>query len=76
MTGNSSAKRQSASLTSLTSTPKPGLASNEPKGEKVTKEDIDPNIWNHSNIHNHPDYDPELPYALTGHPDDDEWAVV
>ncbi len=76
MTGNSSAKRQPASLTSLTSTPKPGLASNEPKGEKVTKEDIDPNIWNHSNIHNHPDYDPELPYALTGHPDDDEWAVV
>lgn len=73
--GNSSAKRQSASLTS-TSTPKLGLASNEPKGEKATKEDIDPNIWNHSNIHNHPDYDPELPYALTGHPDDDEWAVV
>lgn len=65
VTGNGSAKRESTASTS-----------NNLKGEKATREDIDPNIWNRSNIHNHPDYDPELPYALTGHPDDDEWAVV
>lgn len=39
-------------------------------------EKADPAIWNRSNIHNHPDYDPEYPYALTGHPDDSDWAVV
>lgn len=39
-------------------------------------EKADPSIWNRSNIHNHPDYDPEYPYALTGHPDDSDWAVV
>ena len=43
---------------------------------KTTKDKIDPKIWNHSNIHNHPDYDPEFPYALTGHPEDSDWAVV
>ena len=36
----------------------------------------DPAIWNLNNIHKHPDYDPEYPYALTGHPDDSDWAVV
>ncbi len=40
------------------------------------KEKVDPAIWNRGNIHNHPDYDPEYPYALTGHPDDSDWAVV
>ncbi|MCJ1470041.1 hypothetical protein MMC07_008686 [Pseudocyphellaria aurata] len=39
-------------------------------------EKADPSVWNRSNIHNHPDYDPEYPYALTGHPDDSDWAVV
>ena len=47
-----------------------------PAKSKVTKDKIDPKIWNRSNIHNHPDYDPEYPYALTGHPDDSDWAVV
>ena len=28
---------------------------------KTTKDQIDSNIWNQSNIHNHPDYDPEYP---------------
>lgn len=37
---------------------------------------VDPAVWNRSNIHNHPDYDPEYPYALTGHPEDSDWAVV
>lgn len=47
-----------------------------PPKTKTTQSKIDPNIWNRSNIHNHPDYDPEFPYALTGHPDDSDWAVV
>ena len=37
---------------------------------------VDPKVWNRSNIHNHPDYDPEHPWALMGHPDDSDWAVV
>lgn len=47
-----------------------------PAKPKVTKDKIDPKIWNRTNIHEHPDYDPEYPYALTGHPDDSDWAVV
>lgn len=43
---------------------------------KPVKAKVDPAVWNRSNIHNHPDYDPEYPYALTGHPDDSDWAVV
>ncbi|KAI4174714.1 MAG: hypothetical protein LQ343_002085 [Gyalolechia ehrenbergii] len=43
---------------------------------KIKKEDIDPKVWNRSNIHLHPDYDPSYPYALTGHPEDSDWAVV
>ena len=47
-----------------------------PSQSKTTKDQVDPNIWNRDNIHTHPDYDPEFPYALTGHPDDSDWAVV
>lgn len=43
---------------------------------KTTKDQVDPKIWNRSNIRNHPEYDPEYPYALTGHPEDSDWAVV
>ena len=43
---------------------------------KTTRDQVDPKIWNRGNIHNHPDYDPEYPYALTGHPEDSDWAVV
>lgn len=43
---------------------------------KATKDTIDHSIWNRSNIHEHPDYDPAYPYALTGHPEDSDWAVV
>ncbi|KAL9131081.1 MAG: hypothetical protein Q9217_000904 [Psora testacea] len=49
---------------------------NPSKPLKATRETIDHSIWNHSNIHEHPDYDPAFPYALTGHPEDSEWAVV
>ena len=47
-----------------------------PPKPRTTNEPIDPKVWNRSNIHLHPDYDPEYPYALTGHPDDSDWAVV
>lgn len=40
------------------------------------KPKVDPVVWNHSNIHNHPDFNPEFPFALVGHPDDSDWAVV
>ena len=46
------------------------------KPGKATRETIDHSVWNRSNIHEHPDYDPAFPYALTGHPEDSEWAVV
>lgn len=47
-----------------------------PPKPRTTTEPIDPKVWNRSNIHLHPDYDSEYPYALTGHPDDSDWAVV
>ncbi|KAL8759632.1 MAG: hypothetical protein Q9184_003557 [Pyrenodesmia sp. 2 TL-2023] len=47
-----------------------------PKPSKFRKEDVDPKIWNRENIHEHPAYDPAYPYALTGHPEDSDWAVV
>ncbi len=43
---------------------------------KATKETIDHSVWNRSNIKEHPDYDPDYPYALTGHPADSDWAVI
>ena len=74
--GNGLAKLEPAMSSNPNGAPRPAITSDEPKRKKATKEDVDPNVWNRSNIHNHPDYDPELPYALTGHPDDDDWAVV
>ena len=50
-------------------------AAEEPKHIKATYETIDHSVWTRENITEHPDYDPDFPYALTGHPDDDEWAV-
>ena len=47
-----------------------------PPKPRTTTGPIDPKVWNRSNIHLHPDYDPEYPYALTGHPEDSDWAVV
>lgn len=48
----------------------------ETKPVKATKETIDHSVWNRSNIHEHPDYDSDYPYALTGHPEDSDWAVA
>ena len=47
----------------------------EPEHVKATYETIDHSVWTRENITEHPDYDPDFPYALTGHPDDDEWPV-
>lgn len=44
---------------------------NQPKTQRA-----DPSVWNRDNIRNHPDYDPSYPWALIGHPDDSDWAVV
>ncbi len=73
---NGSGKRESAASNNIKGPLNSNSTRDEPKKKRASKEDIDPNVWNRSNIHNHPDYDPELPYALTGHPDDDDWAVV
>ena len=69
-------KPESTTSNNMKGAPNSTFTKDESKKKRATKEDIDPNVWNRSNIHNHPDYDPELPYALTGHPDDDDWAVV
>lgn len=53
-----------------------GTGTGTVSSKRKPPEKADPSIWNRSNIHNHPDYDPEYPYALTGHPDDSDWAVV
>ena len=42
----------------------------------VRKPMADPKIWNRDNIHKHPDYDSRYPWALIGHPEDSDWAVV
>ncbi|KAL8774161.1 MAG: hypothetical protein Q9194_004132 [Teloschistes cf. exilis] len=47
-----------------------------PKPSGTRTKAIDPKVWNQSNIHLHPEYDSRIPYALTGHPDDSDWAVV
>ena len=47
----------------------------EPEHVKATYETIDHSVWTRDNIHEHPDYDPDWPYALTGHPDDSDWKV-
>ena len=46
------------------------------KLQRTKREEVDPKIWNRENIHQHPDYDPEFPYALTGHPEDSDWVVA
>ena len=40
---------------------------------KATYDTIDHSIWTYDNIKEHPDYDPKLPRALTGHPADSDW---
>ena len=47
----------------------------EPDHVRATFETIDHSVWTRENITEHPDYDPDFPYALTGHPDDDDWPV-
>ena len=68
----------SSSTTDLVERPEKSTANGTStvSNRRKAPEKADPSIWNRSNIRNHPDYDPEYPYALTGHPDDSDWAVV
>lgn len=50
--------------------------SGNPNPSHVRKPMADPKIWNRDNIHKHPDYDSRYPWALIGHPEDSDWAVV
>lgn len=51
-------------------------SSSNPNPSHVQKSIVDPKIWNRENIHKHPAYDARYPWALIGHPDDSDWAVV
>lgn len=51
----------------------PGFREDGVTGRETFKT-IDHNVWNHRNIQDHPDYDPDWPYALTGHPMDSDWV--
>lgn len=53
-----------------------GYSSRNPNPSPVKKPMADPKVWNRENIHNHPDYDSRYPWALIGHPEDSDWAVV
>ncbi|KAL8964579.1 MAG: hypothetical protein Q9183_004353 [Haloplaca sp. 2 TL-2023] len=54
-------------------TSKSQLEDDPPKPKKLTRHDIDHSVWTRDNIHLHPAYEPENPYALTGHPMDSDW---
>ena len=41
---------------------------------RAIAKNLDRDVWNYGNIHEHPDYDSAWPYALTGHPMDSDWA--
>ena len=62
--------------TPLRSIPQDIYDDETPRFNRKKKEEVDPKVWNRSNIHLHPDYDARYPYALTGHPEDSDWAVV
>ena len=58
------------------SQPESTSASHANPSSPVKPPPIDRQIWNRGNIHNHPAYDARYPWALIGHPDDSDWAVV
>lgn len=51
-----------------------GVPPSVSKRWRAIAKDLDRSVWNYDNIHEHPDYDPDWPYALTGHPKDSDWA--
>lgn len=51
-----------------------GVAASTCKRWRAIAKNLDRNVWNHDNIHEHPDYDLDWPYALTGHPKDSDWV--
>lgn len=47
-----------------------------PRGPARKRVEVDRSIWNFGNIKDHPEYEPDYPHALLGHPGDSDWAVV
>ena len=52
-----------------------GVPRNVSKRWRAIAKNLDRTKWNYDNIHEHPDYDPDWPYALTGHPMDSDWVA-
>ncbi|KAL8805266.1 MAG: hypothetical protein Q9182_002034 [Xanthomendoza sp. 2 TL-2023] len=59
-----------------TSPSEPKPKDDSSRGPARKKAEVDRNIWNFDNIKDHPDYEPDYPHALLGHPGDSDWAVV
>ncbi|KAL8755044.1 MAG: hypothetical protein Q9199_003915 [Rusavskia elegans] len=57
-------------------TPSQSQTEDESPRAPSKKVEIDRNVWDFNNIKTHPDYDPDYPHALLGHPGDSDWAVV
>ena len=51
-----------------------GVAASTCQRWRAIAKNLDRSVWNYDNIQEHPDYDPNWPYALTGHPADSDWA--
>jgi len=41
---------------------------------RAIAKNLDRHVWSYDNIKEHPDYNADWPYALTGHPMDSDWA--
>ena len=60
--------------TKTTSTGKKRAIKKRPRRPKTNEDTIDHSVWNLSNIKEHPDYDPDWPYALVPHPCDSDFG--
>ena len=60
--------------TKTTSTGKKRAIKKRPRRPKANEDTIDRSVWNLSNIKEHPDYDPDWPYALVPHPCDSDFG--
>ena len=60
--------------TKTTSTGKKRAIKKRPRRPKANEDTIDHSVWNLSNIKEHPDYDPDWPYALVPHRCDSDFG--
>ena len=60
--------------TKTTSTGRKRAIMKRPRRPKANEETLDHDVWNLSNIKEHPDYDPDWPYALVPHPCDSDFG--